>query len=403
MTPSIPSGSEPMRWRCSSPCRPCSRAALITSHGVDSSASCLAATGRITSRGEAPHLRLELELLLVEREIHACDLLEPCLRADRLTGQSIAAEAYTGAAGDSAPSRALAGSRRLACAPVLSSIRYFLADVGHWLGSPPAASRRRSLVVALAGSAVGVYLARRAGDDDGDERRRRRRRRPQVVVARGAGPRGDRGPRLPGLRDQEHDPGRGRRPDRRRGRGRARRLSVDRRRRRARTRSPWSTPATGRPAIAAASLVAAPVGAPILVTDGGEVPALTDERARARSRPEGSAATAGRQVFVVGAAAAPEGFETLEVEGAERGRDRGRDRRAARAARRQARAHAARRSSDEPALRDAGGRLGGALGRPGAVREPRRASRRRPRGAAAHDGRPGLRARAGGGDLGDRR
>ena len=67
-------------------------------------------------------------------------------------------------------------------------------------------------------------------------------------------------------------------------------------------------------AIAAASLVAAPVGAPPLVTEAGTVPSLTGEAIR-RLGPEGSSATAGRQVLVIGAAAAPEGYESLAVEG----------------------------------------------------------------------------------------
>jgi hypothetical protein len=68
--------------------------------------------------------------------------------------------------------------------------------------------------------------------------------------------------------------------------------------------------------IAAASLVAAPVGAPLLVTEAGGVPALTETALRDLG-PEGSAATAGRQAFVIGAAATPAGYETLDVEGAD--------------------------------------------------------------------------------------
>jgi hypothetical protein len=66
--------------------------------------------------------------------------------------------------------------------------------------------------------------------------------------------------------------------------------------------------------VAAASLAAEPVGAPLLVTESDEVPPLTDAALRELG-PEGSAATAGRQVFVVGAAATPQDYETLEVEG----------------------------------------------------------------------------------------
>ncbi len=66
--------------------------------------------------------------------------------------------------------------------------------------------------------------------------------------------------------------------------------------------------------VAAASLVATPVGAPILLTESGAVPPLSATALRALS-PPGSEATAGRQVFVVGAAASPEGYEALEVPG----------------------------------------------------------------------------------------
>lgn len=68
--------------------------------------------------------------------------------------------------------------------------------------------------------------------------------------------------------------------------------------------------------IAAASLTAAPVGAPILVTQSGEVPELSSQALRALG-PRGSSDTAGRQVFVVGAAAVPDGYETLELEGSD--------------------------------------------------------------------------------------
>lgn len=67
-------------------------------------------------------------------------------------------------------------------------------------------------------------------------------------------------------------------------------------------------------AIAAASLVADPVRAPILITEDGEVPSLTANALRALD-PSGSGATDGRQVLAVGAAARPEGLRTLGVEG----------------------------------------------------------------------------------------
>lgn len=69
-------------------------------------------------------------------------------------------------------------------------------------------------------------------------------------------------------------------------------------------------------AVAASALVAAPVGAPILLTEDGEVPELSAEALRALD-PRGSADTAGRQAFVVGAAARPDGYESLKLEGAD--------------------------------------------------------------------------------------
>ena len=66
--------------------------------------------------------------------------------------------------------------------------------------------------------------------------------------------------------------------------------------------------------VAAASLTATPVGAPILLTESGAVPPLSATALRALD-PQGSDTTAGRQVFVIGSAASPEGFQTLEVAG----------------------------------------------------------------------------------------
>jgi hypothetical protein len=66
--------------------------------------------------------------------------------------------------------------------------------------------------------------------------------------------------------------------------------------------------------IAAASLVADPVGAPILVTESGELPELTQNALRALG-PDGAAATGGHQAFVVGAAATPDDLDSLALEG----------------------------------------------------------------------------------------
>ena len=67
--------------------------------------------------------------------------------------------------------------------------------------------------------------------------------------------------------------------------------------------------------VAAAALVATPVDAPILLTDGDELPELTED-ALASLAPRGAPETQGRQVFAVGSAPEPQGARGLRVEGA---------------------------------------------------------------------------------------
>jgi hypothetical protein len=67
--------------------------------------------------------------------------------------------------------------------------------------------------------------------------------------------------------------------------------------------------------IAAASLVADPIGAPILLSDGDELPELS-AGALASLAPRGSAGAQGRQVFAVGEAPEPEGTRATRIEGA---------------------------------------------------------------------------------------
>jgi len=66
--------------------------------------------------------------------------------------------------------------------------------------------------------------------------------------------------------------------------------------------------------IAAASLMAPPVGAPILITSSDATPDLTAKALDALS-PPGSAATDDHQAFAVGSAAAPSGLRTVRVSG----------------------------------------------------------------------------------------
>ncbi len=64
--------------------------------------------------------------------------------------------------------------------------------------------------------------------------------------------------------------------------------------------------------IAAGSLVAAPIGAPVLVTESNALGELTASALRSLD-PRGSAATAGRRLFALGDAAVPEDLEALSL------------------------------------------------------------------------------------------
>ncbi|MGC1852917.1 MAG: cell wall-binding repeat-containing protein [Solirubrobacterales bacterium] len=70
-----------------------------------------------------------------------------------------------------------------------------------------------------------------------------------------------------------------------------------------------------RGAIAASVLVAAPVGAPVLVAEADGTPEPT-EQALAALDPQGSKTTKGAQAFVIGAASAPSGLRARRVGGA---------------------------------------------------------------------------------------
>jgi hypothetical protein len=66
-------------------------------------------------------------------------------------------------------------------------------------------------------------------------------------------------------------------------------------------------------AIAASVLMAAPVGAPLLISGAGRVPALTSEALEALE-PRGGATTHGAQAFAIGGASAPGGLRTHRVD-----------------------------------------------------------------------------------------
>ncbi len=69
-----------------------------------------------------------------------------------------------------------------------------------------------------------------------------------------------------------------------------------------------------RSGIAAASLVAPPIGAPVLISGSDEIPSLTTDALKALG-PGGSAATEGTQLFAIGSAATPSGVDTQRVTG----------------------------------------------------------------------------------------
>jgi hypothetical protein len=195
---------------------------------------------------------------------------------------------------------------------VLSATRHRLADRWRWLAG------HRVLVAAvillIAAGAVSAYLVTSAGEDDGGAAAAGSGPAPRVVVREVAAPEETEDLGFPTFATKNTTRVAGADPV---ADAAAVALAVD--------------PSTGgvegpdavtlvdaaewSSGVAAASLVAAPVGAPILVTEDYEIPELTGNAIRALG-PEGSPETAGRQAFVVGSAASPGGLETLEVEGA---------------------------------------------------------------------------------------
>jgi hypothetical protein len=71
-----------------------------------------------------------------------------------------------------------------------------------------------------------------------------------------------------------------------------------------------------RVAVSAAQLMAEPLRAPLLFSDGGELPAAS-EQALGRLIPTGASEAGGAQVLRIGAAAVAEGYKTTDVEGAD--------------------------------------------------------------------------------------
>jgi hypothetical protein len=199
------------------------------------------------------------------------------------------------------------GATTASLAALLSSLRYFLADLGHWLARHKALTAVIAVLVAALG--VGAYLL--GGSRTNDEQRGPA---PSVVVNEVTVPERNEELGFPAFATKNTT----------------------------RIASPSSVatapaaalavfPSTGGvpgpaavsvvdsldwpAAIAAASLVAAPVGAPLLVAEDGELGELNESAIRDLG-PEGSSATGGRQVFALGAAAGSTDLDELAVEGA---------------------------------------------------------------------------------------
>jgi hypothetical protein len=192
---------------------------------------------------------------------------------------------------------------------VLASIRYFLTDLVHWLGSHRVGAAL--VVLALAGVGVGVYFA--VSSDSGEPGTVNTPPAPQVVVKEAPAPEEPTDLGFPAFATKNTTRVAGGDPvaD---AAGAA--LAV----------YPSTGDVSGPDAvtlvdfgdwqggIAAASLMAAPVGAPILLTDGGDLPPLTASAIRSLA-PAGSSETGGRQAFVIGEAARPAGFDAQTVKG----------------------------------------------------------------------------------------
>ncbi len=150
--------------------------------------------------------------------------------------------------------------------------------------------------------------------------------------------------------------------------------------------------------IAAASLMAAPIGAPVLLTDGGEVPPPT-ESALGALAPAGSKATDGAQAFRIGEAADPGALDTTEVGSGDPAEiAAGIDRLRSRLTKSEPE-HLLLVSSEEPAFAMPAAAWAARSGDPVLFLERRRGAEADPRRPPAPQGRPGLRPRARAGGL----
>jgi putative cell wall binding repeat protein len=195
---------------------------------------------------------------------------------------------------------------------MLSGIRYFVSDVGHWL------SERRWRALAAIAAALAIAAAAVAGyevvtDEDDGEQAPTASAAPQVVVQEVPRPEATEDLGFPAFATTNTTRVAGADPI---ANAAAVALAV--------YPSAGGVPGPAAVAlvdaadwpggIAAASLMADPIGAPILLTEGGEIPELTADAIDALA-PSGAPETDDRQAFRIGAAGKAEGLSTLDVEG----------------------------------------------------------------------------------------
>ena len=150
--------------------------------------------------------------------------------------------------------------------------------------------------------------------------------------------------------------------------------------------------------IAAASLVAPPIRAPILVTGSDEIPDFTADALGALA-PAGSAKTDGKQIFAIGSATAPRGLDRSAVSGsnpAEIAAEIDRLRQKLTGTRPQ---HILLASSEQPAFAMPAAAWAARSGDPVLFVEEASGAQAHARRASPPPGRPGLRARPAFGDL----
>jgi ell wall binding domain 2 (CWB2) len=195
---------------------------------------------------------------------------------------------------------------------MLSGIRYFVADVGHWL------SKRRWRALAAIVAVLAIGAAAVAGyevvTDDDEDQASTPSAAPEVVVQEVPRPEATEDLGFPAFATTNTTRVAGTDPI---ANAAAVALAV--------YPSAGGVPgpsavtlvdaADWPAAIAAASLMADPIEAPILLTEGEEVPELTADAIEALA-PSGAPETDDQQAFRIGAASRPDGLSTLDVDGA---------------------------------------------------------------------------------------